>query len=212
MSITTYNTLQDAVGTELRRTDYSSTGSKATITEEKIALVEARLNRILRTLDMEQRATASISTEYAALPSNFGGIKRLKLNTSPPTDLPYVSPDNLTGYWTSTQTGQPQVFTIIGGEFQFAPAPDTTYTAEIIYWKGVTALSDSNTTNWVLTSHPDIYFYGTLLHLTARLVNDPRIPLWKAGWDEAIAELKGASEKNRFPSGQLRMQSGVTVI
>lgn len=212
MSITTYDELQDAVGTELRRTEYGSAGSKASITEEKISLVEARLKRILRERDMEQRATASIDDEYVAVPSNFGGVRRFILtSTSPIRELSYVTPDELSAIWASSTTGRPKVYTIIADEFQLAPTPDTTYTAEIIYWKKFTALSDSNTSNWILASHPDIYFYGTLLHLVGRLVNDPRIPIWKGAWDEAIRELKAQSHHERYPS-TLQMRSDVTVI
>ena len=211
MNITTYDTLQDAVGVELRRTEYGSAGSNATITEEKIALVEARLQRILREREMEYRATASISSEYVAVPSNFGGVRRLQLNTSPVQLLKYLTPDEMSALWGSSTSGQPRCFTIINAEFQFAPSPDDTYTAEVIYWKKFDALSDSNTSNWILASHPDIYFYGTLLHLTGRLVNDPRIPLWKAAWDEAIGELRAQTQHSRYPNA-LEMRSDVSVI
>ena len=47
---------------------------------------------------------------------------------------------------------------------RFGPAPDTSYTGYLSYYKSFGALSDSNTTNYILTNHPGIYLYGSLYH------------------------------------------------
>ena len=47
---------------------------------------------------------------------------------------------------------------------RFGPAPDTAYTGYLSYYKSFGALSDTNTTNYILNNHPGIYLYGSLYH------------------------------------------------
>jgi hypothetical protein len=48
--------------------------------------------------------------------------------------------------------------------FRFAPAPDTSYTGSLQYYKAFDSLSDSTTSNYILSTHPAIYLYGSLYH------------------------------------------------
>jgi hypothetical protein len=61
-------------------------------------------------------------------------------------------------------SGQPSTYTILGDNFRFAPTPASSYTGTINYYKEFDPLSDSNTTNYILTNHPAIYLYGSLYH------------------------------------------------
>ena len=49
-------------------------------------------------------------------------------------------------------------------KFRFGPSPDISYTGKLSYYKAFNSLSDSNTTNWMLTNHPAVYLYGSLYH------------------------------------------------
>lgn len=73
-AITTYDTLQDEVGTRLDRAAYKSAGASAAATEGWIDLCEAYMNRVIRERQMSTRTQASVSSEYSSLPSNFGGL------------------------------------------------------------------------------------------------------------------------------------------
>ena len=46
-------------------------------------------------------------------------------------------------------------------------------------YDGVTALSSSNTTNWILTNHPDLYLYASLSEAAPYLGQDDRLAVWK---------------------------------
>lgn len=56
--------------------------------------------------------------------------------------------------------------------------------------RDVDALSASNTTNWVLTNHPDVYLFGALAEASPYLGNDERSVLWQTKYEAAFAEVR----------------------
>jgi len=56
--------------------------------------------------------------------------------------------------------------------------------------RDIDALSDSNTTNWVLTNHPDVYLFGALAEASPYLGNDERSVLWQTKYEAAFAEVR----------------------
>ncbi len=57
------------------------------------------------------------------------------------------------------------------------------------------ALSDSTPTNWLLTAHPDLYLFGSMIEAEMFGVNDERAPPWKARRDEIFDEIEKLSNK-----------------
>jgi hypothetical protein len=205
MSFTNYTTLQAAIVSALHRSDL------AVAVPDFIALAEDKLNKRLRLRGMENRVTASISSEYEALPDGFLAMRNFQLNTSPRTRLEYATPEWLDArYPDSSVTGQPKFYTLVGGEIQFAPAPDGTYTAEMDFYEKLDIATDS--TNWVLTNAPRVYYYGALMEAAAFLVNDKRVPMWAQMLETAIREVETADKSDRFPDFGLQMRSDGAVV
>ena len=67
----------------------------------------------------------------------------------------------------------------------------------MLYYKYFTALSDSNTTNDMLTYHPDAYLYAVLLEAEPYLQNDKRVALWAAAYDLAKKGITDSNERDR---------------
>jgi len=150
VAITNYTELQAAVANWLGRGDLTSRIIEA------IALAEAKMNRKLRTLDMvTKNATFSITGEYVAVPTNFGGAKTFYLNTNPVRHLEPLSDEYLNTAFNSS--GAPLGYVVQGTNFRFGPVPSQTYSSTLVYWLKVPALTGGNPTNWLLTSHPDAY-------------------------------------------------------
>jgi hypothetical protein len=76
--------------------------------------------------------------------------------------------------------------------FYFWPIPDNAYTVSIVYQGRIAALSDSNTTNDILTFFPDVYLYGALAN-AAPFITDARIPVWR---DLFMSSLDGANKSD----------------
>lgn len=193
----TYDTLGTTVADYLDRSDLSS------VIPTFIELAEAKLRRRLRHYKMEKRATADMvaGQRTLALPSDFLEMRHLKLNTNPVTVLEYLVPALMN--WNSTSTAKPKYYTIVGDEIHFESTPDSDYEVEMYYY-AFDALSDVNQTNWIIDSNPDVYLYGTLLEAESFLMNDPRLQVWKMGFEEAIKELS--------KSGKVAQVSGAPLI
>ena len=210
--ITTFDTLKDALGDWMERDEFKNAGASDAITDVAVDLFESRFNRKLRTLKMETRATASLSGEYLGHPSNFGGIRHIRINGNPRHTLMYLTTTHIDRRWAGSQTARPQAFTIVGDEFRFAPRPDTTYTVEITYYLRLPALTDSNTSNWLLDDHPDIYLNGVLLEMEAHIYNDERLPMLKLSLDERLRELFKMDRRDRWSGAPLHTQSDVGMV
>ena len=150
------------------------------------------------------RATASITTEYSAVPDNFLEVKSFKLDTNPVTPLQFETIDSMdtlaVTYRTSTK---PVFFTVVGEQFRYLPVPDTAYTGELIYYAKLSKLSTTNTTNWLLTSAPDVYLYGALMQAAPYLQDDARITVWASMYRAGLEEVTKADDRSSSTGGVL---------
>lgn len=204
MSITTYDELRAGIAGWLARDDLGG------VVPDFIALAEARINRLIRTRDMETRATASTiaGDAYLALPESFGGVRAVKLtSTDPATPLQFATPTQIDQMWAGSQSGRPRLYAIVGDSFRLAPTPDAAYTIAISYNKKVPALSASNPTNWLLAGHPDLYLYGALVAAEGYLGNDARLPAWKAQFEAALTELENQDAMDRWSGGPMAIRT-----
>ncbi|CAB4152112.1 hypothetical protein UFOVP588_50 [uncultured Caudovirales phage] len=199
MALTTYAELKTSVGDWLNRTDL------ATAISDFVSLAEAQIERQLRTRQMIVRATASIGTEYSAVPADFLETKSLKLNTNPVTALQFETVDSLDSLSNTTylSSGKPLYFSIVGGQIRVLPIPDGEYTAELVYYAKLAKLSNTNTTNWLLTQAPDVYLYGSLLQAAPYLQDDARIPVWSSLYQAGLDQLQIADDRGSTSGGAL---------
>lgn len=202
--VTTYSGLVTTIGLWLNRSDL---GTKI---PDFITLLEARLNRILRTPEMEETTTLTTDAEAIDLPTDFREIRSIYLDTDPRQRLDLVTPSVLRKKYAVQITGKPEVYAVSGRQLLLGPAPDDEYELELSYYQEIPALSADNETNWLIVSHPDIYFWGTLVMAEAFLWNDERLPLWKSAWDEALGELVGQANKMRNSGAPLRLRPSVS--
>ena len=196
MAITTYATLLTALD---NWSDRTHTAARAA---EWVSLFEAyfRRNGARVRRGMQRDTNATISTEYEPLPDDFLSVVSFKINSSPVRSLKPVSMEWIDENYVDAQTGVPLFYAVTGTEVRFAPPPDATYTAEMVYHT-FDALSDSNTSNWLLASHPDIYLFGSLCESEMFYMNDPRAAIWKARRDEGIAELVRSEKRAQWGVG-----------
>lgn len=201
--VTTYSGLVAAIERWLNRSDLGD------VIPDFITLLEDRLNRILRVPEMEAVETFSTTATHD-FPTDFLELISLYLDTDPRAYLEPVSVDKLRTDYNCQTTGQPQAFALTNGTITFGPAPDSTYSAILTYYKKIPALGPSNETNWLITSHPSIYLYGALTMAEAFIWDDERIGLWKSAWDEALGELTNLhGARKRYGSAPLRIRSTV---
>ena len=117
---------------------------------------------------MEQIDTVTINAETVTVPTGFISVRSFYILSGNKYPLEYLTPSNLFETRGGSRTGRPRAYTIEADneteQFRFGPSPDTSYTGYLSYYKAFNALSDSNTSNYILNSHPNIYLYGSLYH------------------------------------------------
>lgn len=200
MAIGTYSELLTAGANWLARSDLTDR------LPEFIALAEAKFNRELRCNQMETRSYTTVNTsatepEFIALPGDFQTMRRVRLSgvTGKPR-LVAVTQHQANVLRTSldNEAGQPIYYTIMGDEMELVPTPSEAYEIEMVYRANIPALSDSNTTNWLLTLAPDAYLYGMLLESAPYIKDDNRIQVWALGLSSAIDGLNRLSAEQSY--------------
>ena len=193
MAISNYSELKSAIADWLDRTDLTDS------IPDFITLAETRHRRDFKIRRMETRVTANtiVDSEYYTLPDNFVAMRNIQLNTNPKTSLEYLTPEQMDRIHAGSSKGKPKAYSIIGNNIQLRPIPDSAYQIEILYFKHFTPLSDSNTTNDMLTHHPDAYLYGALVEAEPYLQNDKRIQLWSAYYDRTKNDIISSNERDR---------------
>jgi hypothetical protein len=191
MALDTFSGLKTTIADYLNRDDLTS------IIPSFITLAEAKFNRKLRVRQMVKRATATIDTQYFAFPTDWLQAKQFILNTNPITYLEYVT--NFQGdelrATTVIAVGKPQYYSFVGSQIEVIPTPDTSYTGELTYYGKIPALSDSNTSNWLLAYAPDLYLYGALLEASPYLKDDERLAVWGNLYISSIGDIEIADQR-----------------
>ena len=164
MAVSTYTELKASIANWLNRSDLSDE-----IADDFIKLTESDLNAKLRIRQMEQIDTVTINAETVTVPTGFIGVRSFYiLQSSNKYPLEYMTPHNMFETKGGSSSGRPRIYTIEADneteQFRFAPSPDTSYTGYLSYYKAIAALSDSNASNYILSTHPNIYLYGSLYH------------------------------------------------
>ena len=202
MALTTYAELKASIADFLNRDDLTSA------IPDFITLAEADMQRRVKHWRQEKRSTAELDTQYSAIPADFLEAIRFYITSNDTSPLELISQSEMLDrrYRNADTTGKPHYYAITAGEIEVYPTPDSTYTAELYYYARTTALSDSNTTNWLLTYFPDAYLYGSLVHSAPYLKDDPRIQVWAALYQSAIDGINQSSDSAKHGSASRRMK------
>jgi hypothetical protein len=203
--ITTYATLQTAIGDYLNRADLTSFLPNFT------QACEMKLYRDLRIRAMETALSVTISSGVATIPTSpaLVQLKYAYVDGSPITSLDHVPPDVIYAKYPNRSSSAeiPRLIAMEGTNFIFGPYPGN-YTIKGIYYARLTPLSASNTTNWFTTNATDALLYGSLLEAAPFLADDPRVQMWKAAFDIAVDSIKKEEVRSRNSGGSIAARLG----
>lgn len=194
MALDTYANLQAAAAGYLDRDDL------AAAVPDFIRLCEAEAQRDIQHWRMEKLDEAfTIDSRYTDLPNDFLAPLRLEVSATE-RPLRLTDPDDLHERRDAggNATGVPRFYTVLNGTIEVWPTPGQSYTASLLYRRTLPALSDSNTTNWLLDLAPDVYLYGALKQSAPYLVEDERVAVWGQFYDRAIFAVNAEGERGKY--------------
>ena len=202
MAISTYAELKTAIADFLARDDLTNE------IDTFIDLAESRISRELETRSQDTRTTLTTTADnaYVSLPSDMRTIRNVKIMNNPRITLRFLSPLQVKKEYATAATGCPKVYSVIGENLFLAPIPDSTYNIELTYKGSVSSLSDSNTSNTILTRYPDLYLYTSLFHAYTFLLDEQRATQYEALIQTMLQQIKVDDEKGSYGVG-LEMRS-----
>ena len=200
MALTPYSELKTAIADFLNRDDLTSA------IPTFISLAEAQIARDIRHWQMESRSAITLDSEYVDLPADW--VETISLNAGNTNPIKLASREAIADKRIDSQdtSGTPKFYSHIAGKIELYPTPDDSYAGEILYYSKLDSLSDSNTSNWLLSDSPDIYLYGALLHSSPYLQEDGRVAVWVQLYSAAVQKINMASEAARMSGSGLTMK------
>lgn len=209
MALDNYDNLKASINKWMGRNDLSL------INDDFIKMAEEAMYASsdgtgLRIREMEARSTASLSSgdRFLALPPDFIEQRRIKINFASQTDreIKFRVPSD---FYVLPTAGEPEFFTVTS-QFEFNKPADKDYTIEVQHYRKLTGLSDSNTTNAILTNHPMIYLYGCLWAANQYADEEERAEYYSGKFRQAIQGANSEDDWGRYgPAPAVRQRKGV---
>lgn len=194
MAITTYAELQQAIADWLNRADLDQQ------IPDFIQLAESTLNDVLRSTYMVTNTTVSLSAGRATLPTDALEIIYTQVQDTPSSPLEQITPQQLVMLRRARtrDAATPKFYAIIGREVVVTPTPGSATSLDIDYYQQIPALSDSNTSNWLLDEAPHVYLYTSLLHATPFLMDDVRYQVFNNAVSQQVVSAVRSSQTLSF--------------
>ena len=188
-TITNYATLQSAIADYLNRADLTAQ------IQTFIQFAEADLNTRLRSREMIVNATATSDGQFVALPPDWlEAINMMIVGGQSP--LRYITPDEADTIIKAQTYTSTRFYSMTTGVIELVPPAVDDITIDMVYYGKIPALSDANTTNWLLTKAPDVYLYGALTHAAPFLMDDQRMGVFSQIYLARVQSLQDESQKS----------------
>jgi len=157
-TLATYSDLVTAI-----TSDWPARSDIAASADQFIVLAEAIANSKLRMRQMETTATLTPVSNLCTLPTDYIEYKRAVEVASIRRRLEYITEDAADALYPDRASGLACNFTILGSQLMAFPL--STNDIELTYYQKIPGLTSTNTTNWLLTAHPNFYLHACLLYV-----------------------------------------------
>lgn len=178
-----YTELQDNIAGVLGRSDLSDEIINA------ISQVETELSLSLRTSELEVQNTLTQASETYTLPDDYQEMKRVQVNG---LDVEQMTPEVA-----DTATSTPVGYYFIGQELIIKIVPDPLDLVLITYYKRVPQLSDSASSNDLLTRYPTLYINGALFYMKLLVQDLEEAQIYSERFNSLIAALNSLHARRR---------------
>jgi hypothetical protein len=161
-----------------------------------IDLAESYFNAKLRTRQMETKTDLTPSSGECTLPTDYIEYKRVVELASIRRRLAYITEDAAENLYPTRSAGLANHFMILGSTLTALPISGNDI--ELTYYQKIPALSDSNTTNWLLSEHPNLYLHASLLYCAKYVVDEPMMMTESTFVQNYVDLIHAADNRGKF--------------
>lgn len=161
----------------------------------------------LRCREMEAVTDITPASGVCALPSDYLQYRRVveKLATRRP--LKYITPDAAEVLYPSRYAGLATSFTIIGSSLYTFPLASND--VELTYYQKIPALSDVNTSNWLLAAHPQVYLRAGMVMACHYIKDFQQAEVNRGLLRALVAGLNGSNSMANYANAGMRIAGPV---
>lgn len=196
-------------------TDYTGRGGNTTFLSNLPVFVLRAHNVLMRELRiplLQASTTLSVSAEKVNLPADFRAVATLWIDGDFDNPLNPTSAELRMRERVKYPAGRPRLFALEGSQIAFGPAPDTTYTADLLYYRALDMFAADSDTNAVLQRYPFAYFYGALAEASRFDQFDENTATYEAMFQAELSAIKAAEGADVYSGGTLmQVASGSAV-
>ena len=215
----TYTELKAAIAEWAHRSNIP-----ATTIDLFIDLAEAEFNVRLRCVEQETVAALACASKFTDLPADFLEMRIVEFNGSKLRNLSYATPELIADWRSREPTGDPLAYSIRGTSIELIPAPGSDDPSVdgfgddllpfvegevnliLTYWAEVPALSDANTSNWLLAAHPNMYLYECLRQLSVYTRDDSSVQRYAMLLQGYYQAMRSSDRSKRWGGVSMRVR------
>jgi hypothetical protein len=94
--------------------------------------------------------------------------------------------------------GKPQAYCHMDGGLRPLPAPGGMIDYELVYYRKVSRLADTQQSNWILSEYPNLYLFASLGAAHGYLVNNDQISLWAQSASGIIDSINSQTQRAEY--------------
>jgi hypothetical protein len=169
--------------------------------DDIIYLAEAEMSRRLRIRELKASAplVTTAGNNAVTIPSNYR--EAVSMYHEDGTEIQYASPSFFSREGLYGITGKPIYFYIDESSFILGAIPAASYNITVDYYKNISNLTVSNTTNSVLTSYPEFYLYVCLKHAYIASQDMEKEATFEARIEKMLSEINKADSSTMVLRG-----------
>ena len=202
MALSTYSELSASVANWAHRSDLGA------LMPDFVTMAEARISRDLRLRKqiITTTLTATAGSQAVAIPADWLEFENLTVQGAGlQRQLTYVPVEHMDAKYDASFIGLPGIYTIEGDNLLLAPTPDSDYPIGVIYYARFPSLITDGA-NWLLTNHPNIYLFATLIEAMFFIQDPEQIAAFTQRYNEGIKQLQDQDDRATHSGSALRVK------
>ena len=191
MALDTYTALKTSIANWLGR------DATDLLIPDYITLCEKSVDNNPAIRVREMTVTTTIISTGGLIPFPTGYLGTRTIRNTDNNALVLLDPQVMAQKQLEGVTGCPRWYMEQSGELHIFPVTENV-SIDLTYYQELEPLSDSVATNWLLARFPNVYLFGSMIAATSEVMNDERVALWKAQYDEAVQLMVLSDERDRL--------------